>query len=372
MKYALFILFDNDKSLAKQFTGNTSFGTHAISAMQSSASDLVGFEIGDTYADKLKNEKSVALTSNVTEMTFSTFIDKKNKFSINVNNANQAFNGSAEDIVSKTLKHVLTVKGNLSSPDTLFGMGKGVAKKKDNSRIWEWANTPLSLANSNDNTQKAKYYRDVVATVFDMEDKQFRAIILKDAIVDKYEENFDKNGEGHFTLVIAKVITNDAPDENNYDISAKGPDYSQSFTSVMGDVSKAASTVGKRTEDVANIADEVLGKDNAFSKGAHSVSKNLDKLSEDVQKTLGDGSAWTAGNLSKEISDHVSQVEKWKHRSDKTTTDTQTETLDDGSTKTTVTVTNPDGSKDITITTKSSDGQTTSVEKQHKEAPGLI
>lgn len=365
MNYSVFILFGNDKGKVDQFTGNTDFLTHAKAGATDAVSNTVGFEVGDTYADKLENEKSVALTGNVTEMTFHTEVISLTNYPSDTHNGYTA-------TLAKNLKHTLTVKGTLEYPDTLFGMGVSTAKKKDTSRIWEWANTALGTANDQNEDIKAKYYRDVVATVFASDDRQFRAIVLKDAFVNKYEEYFDTNGEGHFTLVINKLITIVNPNDANREVSAEGPEFSQTFSSVMGDVAQVASTAGNITEDTANVLDEVLGKDNVVSKGAHKVADHLDKASEDIQSGLSDGSAWNLDNISKEIADHAENVNEWKNQTDQTTTDTKTEILADGSTKTTVTITNPDGSKDITTTTKSADGETETVEKQHKEAPGLI
>ena len=374
MNYSLFILFGPDKEKSGEFIGNTDFATHALAGAQAAVSDAVGFDVGDTYANKLSDERSVALTDNITEMTFNTSVVRSTKYQCA--GPEYSFATEMEDVGTKKLKHTLTVKGNLEYPKILFKLGVKTAKKKDTSRIWEWANTPLGVAKSDDSATKARYYRDVVATVFATDDRQFRAIHLKDASVGSYEEYFDKNGEGHFTLVINKMIEMH-PNAHESEIEAKGPEFDGwKLTQVAGDVAKAAKTAGKLTEDAANVTEKVLGKDNEAVKRMHNVAKLADKGGDDIQKTFVDGSAFNPDDIAKEVDEHANLGRDTKHLYDGDTESEITETkpevkyLPDGSTETTVTTTNPDGSKDITITTEKKD-KTKKVEKKHEDHSGF-
>ena len=374
MVYSVFILFGSDKKKYKDFMGDTTLGAHAAAAAMDAVSDAVGFEVGDYYANKLSDKKSVALTGNVTEMTFSTSIITKTKYQTRGGNR-YFYPDEIEDVGAKKLKHTLTVKGNLEYPNILFALGAEKAKKKDTSRIWEWANTPLGVAK--DNEIKQYYYRDVVATVFSTDDRQFRAIHLKDAFVGSYDEYFDKNGEGHFTLVINKMIEmHPNAGEDEFDIHAKGPEFSWTPASATSDIGKAAKTAGKLTEDAANVTEKVLGKDNEAVKRMHNVAKLADKGGDDIQKYVSDGSGWNPDDIAKEVDEHANLGRDTKHLYDGDTESEITETkpevnyLPDGSTETTVTTTNPDGSKDITITTEKKD-KTKTVEKKHEDHSGF-
>lgn len=379
MNYSLYILFGNDdKGKAGEFMGNTDLKTHLAASAVDAVSSAVGFDVWDTYANKLSHENSVALTDNITEMTFTTAVGVMAKYQkiAGVGGNLETF----EDIASKYLKHTLTVKGNLEYPKILFKMGVETAKKKDTSRIWKWANTPLGIAKSDTADIKALYYRDVVATVFSTDDRQFRAIHIKDASVGSYEEYYDKNGEGHFTLVITKMVEMPQAAQQGAqapppEISAKGPEFDGwKFTQVMGDISKAAKTAGKLTEDAANVTEKIVGKDNEYVKKMHKAAEGMDKGGDDIQKTFVDGSAFNPDELSKEIDDHAKYGRDVKHLHDGDTDDGETQSTDvkylpDGSTETTVTVINDDGSKDITTTTKDKKGNE-KVKKQHEEPKG--
>ena len=380
MNYSVYILFGNDATDAKigEFTGNTDWKTHMAAGAVEGVSNLVGFEVWDTYANKISDEKSVALTGNVTEMTFQTAVSRYSKYqkSAAVEGALENF----EDVGSKALVHTLTVKGNLEYPNILFKLGKETAKKKDTSRIWQWANTPLTVSTSarpdnvNENAPKAtynEYYRHVVATVFSTDDRQFRAIVLKDAFVGSYNEYFDINGDGHFTLVVNKIVNKSKENAGNgnatdNDISATGPNLdSMTFSSVMGDIGKAANTAGKLAGDVADASATVFGKDSAVTKTIRGVSDGATMLGSGVQAYASDGSGWTTDNIAKDLDNTYKYVKnakeldnqiKGKESSDIAETTTETQILSDKSTETAVTTTNPDGSKVITTTIVKPDG----------------
>ena len=374
MVYSVFILFGSDKKKYKDFMGDTSLGAHAAAAAMDAVSDAVGFEVGDYYANKLSDKKSVALTGNVTEMTFSTSIITKTKYQTRGGNR-YFYPDEIEDVGAKKLKHTLTVKGNLEYPNILFALGAEKAKKKDTSRIWTWANTPLGVAKSANENTKRLYYRDVVATVFSTDDRQFRAIHLKDAFVGSYDEYFDKNGEGHFTLVINKMIEmHPNAGEDEFDIHANGPEFSWTPASVASDIGKAAKTAGKLVEDAANVTEKIVGKDNEAVKKMHKAAEGMDKGGDDIQKVLSDGSAFNPDEIAKEVDEHAKFVKETKDlhdgkKDDNEVQNTEVKYLDDGSTEITVTVINDDGSKDITITTKDKKGNE-KVQKQHKNKKG--
>ena len=359
MNYSLFILFGSDKDKAEEFMSNTDWKTH----MAAGAVDAV------SSANKLKDNLSVALTDNITEMTFNTSVVVYRKYQT------KADLTEWDDVGTKKLKHTLTVKGNLEYPKILFKLGVETAKKKDTSRIWTWVNTPLGVAKSVNEKTKRLYYRDVVATVFSTDDRQFRAIWLKDASVGSYEEYFDKNGEGHFTLVINKMI--ELPFEQapaSSEITANGPQFGMTFSSFTGDIGKAAKTAGKLTEDAANVTEKVLGKDNEAVKKMHKAAEGMDKGGDDIQKVLSDGSAFNPDDIAKEVDEHAKFVKETKDlhdgkKDDNEVQNTTVEDLGDGKKRKTVTVNNDDDSQDITITTTDKDGNE-SVEKKHVDPKG--
>lgn len=309
MNYALYILAgDADKGKVNEFVSDTKIGIHAADAALSVVEDAAGFDFFDMYARHLTHENSVALTGDmVQEMYFKTFIDKHTKYELNANNL--ANTSNLTDVVKRDVKHVLTVKGNIEMPNLFFALGKETAKKKDASRIWKWANTPIGSADD-------AYYRDVVATVFATDDRQFRALILKRACVDSYEEYFDKNGEGHFTLVMAITIPVPAqqqpgqqPAQQNVpSIEVQGPSFEQSFTSFMSDVSTVAKSSGKVIDAAADAAEVFVDKDDEEAmdklKKMRHVAKGAKMASKDIEGAFVDGSAW---NPDDELADAIAK-----------------------------------------------------------------
>ena len=353
MNYSVFIFDTEENQNFMDFIGSTDIGTAVANAAAGAAASFVGFDFFDKYANKLKKEKSVALTGSMVEsVKVTTSIIKRTKYIVGEN--------QMEDTPSKDLKSVITVTGRLESANTLFGLGSSIAKKKDASRIWEWANTPIGSPEND-------YYRDLVILVSSENEKRFRGFIYGNVNVDSYEEFYDKNGEGHFTLVMGKMLRS-VFDGAAADIRVKGPDFEvKPDLAVVSDISKAAKTASKDLKAVTKSTEKILGKDNEFSKKLKTVDrfdKGIDSMIDGVDKTIVHGDLST-DNISDQIDKQSDAFRKdFQNESEKTNTSTKTDTQTqkDGTKIEKTTETANDGTKTITVKTTKPDG-TVTVEK---------
>lgn len=353
MKYSIFIFDIEENQNFDEFIGSTSIGTAIANAAAGAAASLVGFDFFDKYANKLKSEKSVALTGSTVEtVKFNTSVTTRTKYIIG--------DLQMEDTRSKGLKSTITVTGRLESANTLFGMGTSLAKKKDASRILKWANTPIGSAAN-------EYFRDLVILVSSEDEQRFRGCIYVNVNVDSYEEFYDSNGDGHFTLVMGKVLNEVAGWSIAEGVRVEGPDFKQTTLSVMSDIAKAAKTASKDLKAVDKAAESILGKDNALTKTFKKIDRvdsGIDSLIDGVDKTIIHGDL-SADNISDQIAKQSDAVRKdFKNESEKTTTSTQTNTKTekDGTKIETTTEIAADGTKTITVKTTKPDG-TVTIEK---------
>lgn len=366
MDYSVYILYDEDQDneVITFLRGDVEVKDMAVEALFSAIENLSGVSFRDKYAMKLQNEKSVALTGSVvTELTYNTQVIKTTKYK---------FEGDyITDVRNSTLKHTLTVKGNLESDNAMFGIPalKKLLQKKDTSRIWEWANTKFPEANVGDE-EIHPYYRDVVAQVYSDSQSVFRDLLLERASVGSYDEYYDENGEGHFTLVITKVITLPAhPDEA--EISMEGPTFDTTFSSFSSDLSNAAKTAKKNVDKGLEVA-EKLGADKDHIQKVKNITKTGGKMLEGTDSIVNDGGLnFDAENIADQVMDQKDNVEKGmgKDIADETTsTETQTIKNEDGSTTVIETVTHDDDSKTVKKTHKDANGKVTSIETEEYEA----
>lgn len=354
MNYSVFIVDTKEGIDIDDFIGNTDLKTAATDALADAAESLVGMDFYDKYTDKLKSEKSVGLTgTTVIDVKVSASIVKRTNFNVALANV---FNltGTAEDIMAKDLKITIVVKGHLEAANILFGLRSSLAKKKDTSRIWKWAHTPIG-------GKPEEYFRNLIVVISSTDKRRFRGFVYENVFVENYEEYYDSNGEGKFTLTMARLIKQPEAGKSK-DFKVKGPDFKNTALSIMNDVSSAAKTASSDAKAANKAAEKILGDDNDLTK----KMKKIDKKIEGADKLLkGADTIIIAGNLSKEnISKQISQqsdsvrkkILNEKAKDNVTDTKTKTKILDDGSTETTVTKTNPDGSKIITVETKKKDG----------------
>ena len=364
MDYAVYILDLDENVDFEDFVGNTDLATAAVDSLANAASDLVGFSFYEKYTKKLKKDKSVALTGNtVEEVKVTTQIIKRENFQ-SQDADEEGRTQRWENVTAKDLKCTIVVKGRLEPADTLFGMGQDLAKKKDTSRIWTWANTMLGDAEKN-------YYRRLIVLVSSTDGKRFRGIGFDKVSVASYEEYFDKNGEGHFTLTMGAPIKIDDENVTDYPFQFKGPDFKQTYLSRVSDITKAANQIKKDSNVVTNAIVAVAGEDSGVAKNIKKYNEKLDGASNLVNGA----NSVAQGNISADnISDQInkqSQSFREKMLDDKqdadTTTETSSKTLADGSTETTVETTNKDGSKTTKVTTKHADGSVTETSKEIKK-----
>lgn len=348
MKYAVYILGPGDKSKAENFTKDKDTAAVLKGAAMGAITDVLGVEFYDPAAQSLTDEKSVALSGKtITSMTYSTGVSFGTRY--------HKTNTEWEDVFSKILKHTLTIKGVLDANHAAFGISKlkDMLQKKDLSRIWTWANTPIGDTDDN-------YYRDVVATSFSTAQSRYRAITLVNASVGSYEEYFDKDGQGHFTLVINRVIDvpTAIPVAPNA-IKVAGPSFDWNLTSVAGDVTKAAATAKKAADKGAAVAKKFGADTEAYEKYSKTTGKGIKTATDTFGKGKIDASVNNIGDQIKNVVDNIDVTKGDPSKKTETKIDTVESTGDDGEKIVTETTTNPDGSKVVKKTTTATDGTVT-------------
>lgn len=363
MDYSVYILGGDDadnKKILEGLCGNVNVATMAADAAFAALENLSGVSFHDRYAMMLKDEKSVALTGGVvTDLTYNTQLVRGTKY--------VTANDYMTDVKTKTLKHVLTVKGNLDASSAFFGIPAltKLLQIKDPSRIWPWANAQFprtfeelqSIKKTVD--MELNYYRDVVAQVYSDSQSMFRELVMKNASVGSYDEYYDENGEGHFTLVINKIIT--LPEEGkDPEITLDGPTFETTFSSFTSDISKAAKTVKKDVDKGLDIA-EKLGADKDHIKKVRNVTKTGGKMLESTDTITEGGLNFDAENLTDQVMDQKDNVEKGMGR----------EVIDESSTVENDVIDNGDGTKTYVVTTTKDDGTKTAV-KTTKDKDGNV
>lgn len=380
MDYSVYILAgtdtDND-DIVNGLCNDVNLKTMAADALFSAIENLTGVSFHDRYAMMLTCKESVALTGGVvTDLTYNTQVIFGQQFE---------FSGDDDkyltDVRQKFLKHILTVKGILDPSSAFLGIPqlKDLYQRKDPSKLWLWANAPVPIEPSIDDIETLEkyqemcvlYYRHVVAQVYSDSQSVFRELVLKDATVASYDEYYDENGEGHFTLVINKSIAR--PERGNETgITMTGPTFERTFSSTMSDISKAAKTAKKDLDTGLAVAEKLaeqsddeelkerIKRTKDFSKGSGKVVDSLDTI------VSGGGLNFDAETLVDQVTDQKENFEKNfmdKDVFEKSTTTTEYYTEGNNKIEKTTTV-NEDGSRTVVTTTKDKEGNVISVKTE--------
>lgn len=366
MKYAVYILAGNDKGKRKDLVKDKTEGALLKAAAVGALEDLVGVDFYDPVASSLGDEKSVAISGKtITSMDYKTAVSFSTRYKISDDK------NTLEDVYKKTLKHTLTVKGVLDANNEMLLIPgiKELFKKKDLSRVWKWANTHYDA-------DKKEYCRDVVAISYSTAQERYRALVMIDASVGSYEEYFDKDGTGHFTLVINKVIgssTEEVPNEGA--VILEGPTFDFSLTQLASGYGKAVSIGKKGLDKGIEVAEKFGYEPNEAKKFSKLADRGFDTASDLYGKGKFD---ITPTNIANQIERHV-DTHKIIHNEaiENDTTETKIETskeqIEKDGKMITVTVIkkttkNPDGSKTIVITKKDAKDNVISTETQKVKA----
>lgn len=343
MNYSVFILHLEDTANAKEFIGDVGLGEALTNVGANMVESLVGVDIFDKYAEKLKHGKSVALTGDVVKtVRISTAIAKRTNFDVQMPGIIAGTNGKIEDVVAKDLKTVITVVGHLTSPDTLFGLGNKVAKKKDTSNLLKWANESYTIGMSPETKLHKKLsFRHIIVSISSMDQKRFRGIFIKNVTLESYEEFYDEHGEGYFTLVVSRKHTSNEDDQANFEM-IEGPTFKWNSLSLVKDISKVAKQASKDVDKLAGVSEKVLGKDNEITQKLKTASKKT-KGAANIANGL--DNVLDGGDLMDEIGNQADLFRKdfQDEDSKKNTIKTFTKALSDGNTETTVVKLNADG-----------------------------
>lgn len=367
MKYAVYILGPDDKDKKKDLVKDKSAGAMLKAAAAGALADLVGVDFYDPVAKSLEDEKSVAISGKtITSMDYKTAVSFSTRYLID------DAASTREDVYKKALKHTLTVKGVLDPNNEMLLIPgiKELLKKKDLSRIWKWANTHFDA-------EEEDYYRDVVAISYSTAQDRYRALVMIDASVGSYEEYFDKDGIGHFTLVINRVIdsSTEPADLEHAVVGLGGPLFNFNFTSFTGTMAKVVSTGKKGLDKGIEVAEKFGYEPNE----AKRVSKMADRVFDTANDVYDkDKLDITPTNIADQIERHVdtykiSHNEAVKKDTTETKIETSTEKIKKDGKEIAIdvikkTTTNPDGSKTIVITKKDKNGNVISTETQKVKA----
>ena len=364
MKYAVYILGPGDKNKKKDLVKDKSGGAMFKAAVAGFAEDLMDLNFYDPVAKSLTDEKSVAISGKmITVMEHNTSLILGTRYEIS--RGEDGAETGRTNVYTKMLKHTLTVKGILEANNAMFGIPglKEVLQKKDLSRVWKWANTHFDAAEDD-------YYRDIVAISYSTEQDRYRALIMNKAVVGNYEEHFDKDGMGHFTLVVSNVLdyTMDPADTTQVPASElAGPTFDFSFTQFTGSVGTAVSA----TKKAVDKGIEVAGKFGVNTKDAQKFSKSLQKGMDISGDVIGGKLDITPTNIANQIENSADLAKMVSDEPvEKTTTEfeTTTEKNSDGTTTVTETKKNPDGTKTVKKTTKNKEGKVIKVENEKIKA----
>ena len=383
MDYSVYILAGDDTKnddIINGLCNDVNLKTMAGDALFSAIENLTGVSFHDRYAMMLTCKESVALTGGVvTDLTYNTQIIFGQQFEFSGDNDKYL-----TDVRQKFLKHILTVKGILDPSSAFLGIPqlKDLYQRKDPSKLWMWANAPVpndavldpEVENGVDKYEEMlqMYYRHVVAQVYSDSQSVFRELVLKDATVASYDEYYDENGEGHFTLVINKSIALPKKGKKNTGITMTGPTFERTFSSTMSDISKAAKTAKKDLDTGLAVAEKLaeqsddeelkerIKRTKDFSKGSGKVVDSLDTI------VSGGGLNFDAETLVDQVTDQKENFEKNFMDKDvfeksKTTTEYYTEGNNKIEKTTTV---NEDGSRTVVTTTKDKEGNVISVKTE--------
>lgn len=325
MDFSVYIIQDRsieNKDLFQNVTGDVDLKEHAATAAINAASNLIGVDIYDRYADPDKIGKTgIAITGKMIE----SVQIKSERGSREVFNSG-VFNRTVYNTLDAFTLTTITVKGTLFAPEFSQFAAKAT-RLKSMARVMAWASLAptyssevaegykgdvtnaqakgesLMLSAGIQQTMKANYndfyLRRVLVTVYSVDDQQFRAVLHDKVFVKSYEENYtDKDGNGTFTLVMQSKAA------SIFDVFVAGPTFQFSYLAMMDQVSTTASTLASETHTGFKTVTKAMGvEDNEVVK---QIDKGLSGI-EDASKlpnVLADSDTYSVDKAT-EITDHV-------------------------------------------------------------------
>ena len=329
MDYSVYIIQDrsiDNETLFEKLAGDVDLKEHAATAAIGAASNLIGVDIYDRYADPKKiGNTGIAITGKMIE----SVQIKKERVGREVFNSG-VFNRTVYNTIDNSLFTMITVKGTLFAPE--FSQLAAVATQMKNmARVMAWASLAptygseaedgfkgdvttkeaaqgkslqLSAAKQKEmNTAPNKYadfyMRRVMVTVYSTDDAQFRAILHDKVFVQSYEESYtDKDGNGTFTLVMKTKAA------SIFDVFVEGPTFKLRWLDGASQLSTTVSTIAnKANTGVKTVAKAAGLEDNDVVK---KIETGLN-ISEDAGKGIQDlaDSDTYSPEKAKEVTDHV-------------------------------------------------------------------
>ena len=319
MEYSVYIIQDRTKSNLSIFNGlagDTKFADHLKNVGSGLANDLAGGDFVDQYATTEKlGENGVAINGEmINSVSIKPELVKKEILS----------NNTTE--ISRVLITTITVNGNLFAP-SLIELKSKVVRNKNMARVLAWATLPQTrpswsakgykdpigvetnagiLLNFTEqfnyldgenvtidtaNSYEGQYYRRVLVTFYSDKDTQFRATLYDRVYVLSYEEVYDdKDGNGHFTLVMQSVGT------NVYDAFIAGPTYKFSGMALADQVTSTVNKYSKKTTKVVETFDKITDKHISDT-----IKPYMDKIDSGTETADSIRDDWTVDNVTDNV-----------------------------------------------------------------------
>ena len=329
MDFSVYIIQDRsitNKQLFENVAGDVSLAEHAAVGAVDAASNLVGVDIYDRYADPKKiGNTGIAITGKMIE----SVQIKKERVGREVFSSG-VFNRSIYNTLDISLFTTITVKGILFAPE-FSQLAAKATRLKSMARVMAWASlaptygsevedgykgdvdgkkaaqgeslmlsAKLQKEMNKDPNKYADFYtRRVMVTVYSVDDMQFRAVLHDKVFVQSYEENYtDKDGNGTFTLVMKSKAA------SIFDVFVEGPTFKVSWLSAADQVSTTANKMASEGHDVVKTVGKAAGlEDNeTFQK----IDKGFSGLEDatNIPKVLADSDTYST-EKAKDITDHI-------------------------------------------------------------------
>lgn len=326
MDFSVYIIQDrkiSNESLFENLAGDVKLGEHAAVGAVKAASNLIGVDIYDRYADPKKiGETGIAITGSMID----SVQIRQERGTREVFNSG-VFNRTVYNTLDVFKTTLITVKGNLFAPEFSQFAAKAT-RLKSMARVMAWASLAPTYGSedekgySGDVTGKeaaqgeslllsagiqkkmkekyADYFtRRVMVTVYSTNDTQFRAVLLDKVVVKSYEENYtDKDGNGTFTLVMQSAAA------SIFDVFVEGPTFKFSYLAMVDQVSTTASKLANETHTAFKTVTKTLGVED--NETVQKIDKSL-TMTEDTTKlpnVLADSDTYSVDKAT-EITDHV-------------------------------------------------------------------
>ena len=329
MDFSVYIIQDrkitNDE-LFKNLAGDVDLSEHVATAAIGAASNLIGVDIYDRYADPKKiGNTGIAITGKMIE----SVQIKKERVGREVFNSG-VFNRTVYNTLDNSLFTTITVKGTLFAPE--FSQLAAVATQMKNmAKVMAWASLAptygsetedgykgdvktkeaaqgkslqLSAArqkemNTGGNNYADFYLRRVMVTIYSVDDMQFRAVLHDKVFVQSYEENYtDKDGNGTFVLVMKSKAA------SIFDVFVEGPTFKVKYLSVADQVSTSANKVASETHTAFTTVTKAAGvEDNEVVQKIDKALTGTEDLTK-LPKALADSDTYSA-DKAKEVTEHI-------------------------------------------------------------------